>query len=283
MVSTGTHEGPPERARVVLAEADSSLASRLRLLLFRSDRYLVTIVPDGQQLLKEFAAREFDLLFVDPALPGCGDVGILRKLRDAGTLVNVPTIALLHTKRPPARIDAWHLGVVDCVVWPVSDEELLVRAASALRIGKTRETSRERASDLAGRLTCLAFAEVVSMISSQRRGGVLSLTMPRGKAKVLFHDGRIVHATFLGLSGHAAIFALMAEEHGTFEFHSVDIAVDELSRTVTWNPTALIMEGARLIDERRAASVLPAPVAPVAPIEPVAAEPEVPSTPTDHG
>ena len=31
----------------------------------------------------------------------------------------------------------------------------------------------------------------------------LSLTLPRGKAKVLFHDGRIVHATFLGLTGHA--------------------------------------------------------------------------------
>lgn len=277
MVSTGTNEGPPERARVVLADSDSSLASRLRLLLFRSDRYLVTIVPDGPQLLREFAAREFDLLLVDPALPGCGDVGILRKLRDAGTLVNVPTIALLHTKRAPARIDAWHLGVVDCVVWPVSDEELLVRAAAALRIGKTREVTRERASDLAGRLTCLAFAEVVSMISSQRRGGVLSLTMPRGKAKVLFHDGRIVHATFLGLSGHAAIFALMAEEHGTFEFHSVDIAVDEVSRTVTWNPTALIMEGARLIDERRAASVAPVRTDP----EP---EPEVPAAPaTDQG
>jgi DNA-binding response OmpR family regulator len=258
MLSPETKDAPPERARVMLADADSSLTSRLRLLLFRSDRYLVTIVNDGAQLLKEFAAREFDLLLVDPSLPGCGDVGILRKLREAGSLVNVPTIALFHTKRVPARVDAWHLGVVDCLVWPVSDEELLVRAASALRIGKTRE--------------------VVRMIASQRRGGVLSIATPRGRAKVLFHDGRIVHATFVGLSGHAAVFALMAVEHGTFEFHAVEIEIDEVSRTVTWNPTALIMEGARLIDEQRAGSLLPARVAP----EPEP-EPEDPVTPTDRG
>jgi DNA-binding response OmpR family regulator len=274
MVAPGINEAPPERARVVLADADSSLTSRLRLLLFRSDRYLVSIVNDGPQLLKEFAAREFDLLLVDPALPDRGEGGILRKLREAGTLVNVPTIALLHTKRVHPRIDAWHLGVVDCIVWPVSDEELLVRATSALRIGKTREVVRERASDLSGRLTCVAFAEVVSMIASQRRGGVLSISTPRGRAKVLFHDGRIVHATFLGFSGHAAVFALMAEEHGGFEFHSVDIAIEEVSRTVTWNPTALIMEGARLIDEQRAATLYPARAAP---------EPEEPTVPTDRG
>jgi len=278
MLSPGIMDTPPERARVVLADADSSLTSRLRLLLFRSDRYLVTIVNDGAQLMKEFAAREFDLLLVDPSLPGSGDAGILRKLREAGSLVNVPTIALFHTRRVPARIDVWHLGVVDCLVWPVSDEELLVRAASALRISKTREVVRERASDLSGRLTCVAFAEVVSMIASQRRGGVLSLATPRGRAKVLFHDGRIVHATFVGLAGHAAVFALMAEEHGTFEFHAVEIEMDEVSRTVTWNPTALIMEGARLIDERRAGSLLPARVAP----EPEP-EPEDPATPTDRG
>jgi DNA-binding response OmpR family regulator len=241
------------RARVLLADADAAFMRRLRLLLLESGRCLVTVASRWQRLIHELSAAEFDLLLVDPALPGCGDLGVLRKLRDAGPLGGVPKVCLLHTRRESARVDAWHLGALDAIVLPVSDVEMRARICAALERARATDAGRERPADLAGRLACVSFAELVSVIASQHRGGVLSLWTERGRGKVLFHGGRIVHATFLGLSGHAAVFALMAEERGIFSFDAVELAIDRVRRTVTWDPTALIIEGARLLDEQRAA------------------------------
>jgi DNA-binding response OmpR family regulator len=245
------------RARVLLADADSGRLRRLRLALVRSGRWIVTVAGNFDRAMQELVASEFDLLVVDPELPGGGEAGVLRRLREAGPAGGVPKVALLHDPAPTARIEAWRLGVVDCIELPVSDEELVVRLSAAIAHGRPRETGPARLGDLAGRLSCISFAEVVSVLSASRRGGTLSLWTGRGRGKVLFHDGRIVHAEFDRRSGHEAIFALMSEEHGTFDFQHVDLAVDRVHRTVTWDATTLILEGARLIDEKNREEVHP--------------------------
>src|SRR5262249_53152052 len=116
--------------------------------------------------------------------------------------------------------------------------------------GRPRESGVARPGDLSGRLSCVSFAEVVSVLAASRRGGTLTLWTGRGRGKVLFHDGAIVHADFDKQHGHEAIFGLMREARGTCDFRTVGLAVDRVRRTVTWDATALIMEGARLIDEQ---------------------------------
>src|SRR5262245_48152325 len=129
---------------------------------------------------------------------------------------------------------------------------------AAVALGRPHAAARAGRIDLSGRLACLSFTEVVGVLAASRRGGTLTLRTPRGRGEVLFHDGAIVHADFDRMSGHEAIFALMREEHGTFCFRNEGVAVERLHRTVTWGPTALLMEGARRIDEQLRAQAQPA-------------------------
>ena len=129
---------------------------------------------------------------------------------------------------------------------------------AAVALGRPRAAASTGRIDLSGRLSCLSFTEVVGVLAASRRGGTLSLRTARGRGDVLFHDGAIVDAEFDGRSGHEAIFALMREERGTFCFRNEGVAVERVHRTVTWGPTALLMEGARRIDEQLRAQAQPA-------------------------
>lgn len=239
------------RARMLLVGDDARRLRRLRLALVRSGRWSVTVASTFEGVMRELLAREVDLLLVDPELNGDGPLPILEWLRDVEPAAGVPRVALLHVRDASVRLDAWRLGVADVLELPLSVEELLVRLSAALAHGGRREAGAPRPGDFSGRLDCVSFSEVISLLAASRHGGTLSLWTGRGRGKVLFHDGAIVHARFDGNHGHDAIFALMREEHGTFDFRNVGLAVERVRRTVTWNASALILEGARLIDEQR--------------------------------
>ena len=239
------------RARVLLVGDDARRLRRLRLALVRSGRWIVSTAGTFEGVMRELLAREFDLLLVDPELNGDGPHSVLHQLRDAGPAAGVPRVALLSARDASVRLEAWQLGVVDVLELPLSVDELLVRLSAAVAHGRPREAGAARPGDFSGRLSCVSFAEVISVLAAARHGGTLRLSTGRGRGRVLFHDGAIVHAHFDRKRGHEAIFALMREEHGTFDFRNVALAVERVRRTVTWEATALLMEGARLIDEQR--------------------------------
>jgi CheY-like chemotaxis protein len=251
MASESPRKPALPRARVLIAGDDAARLRRLRHALVRSGRWSVAVAGTFEGVMRELLAREFDLLLVDPELTGDGPLSILGRLRDAGPAAGVPRVALLRVRDASVRLDAWKLGVVDVLEPPLSIDELLVRLSAALSHGRPREAAVQRPGDFSGRLSCVSFAEVISVLAASRRGGTLKVWTGRGRGRVLFHDGTIVHAHFDRKRGHEAIFALMREEHGTFDFRNVALAVERVRRTVTWKATALIIEGARLIDEQR--------------------------------
>lgn len=249
--SEGAGASGGARSRLLIASDDGGLLRRLRPLLVASERFVLAFATDRAELEQELAHQDFDAVLIDPGLPGCGPDGPLGLVAATPLSDTLVRIALLRTGRADLRLQAWRQGVADCIVWPVADEELIVRLQAAIARGRRTGVARPRKSDLSGDLACAAFTEVINLLSALGRDGVLAIQTERGRAKVLFHQGRIVHATFGDLTGHAVVFALMAEESGSFEFQSIAIELESLRRTVTWEPTALIIEGARLIDERR--------------------------------
>jgi hypothetical protein len=71
-----------------------------------------------------------------------------------------------------------------------------------------------------------------------------------GPIVVYFEGGDIVHATWGDVQGAEAIYALLSWESGAFETQADAPAP---ARTITLPWTALMMEGMRRVDERRAA------------------------------
>ena len=80
------------------------------------------------------------------------------------------------------------------------------------------------------------------------RSGRLDIAHPKGEVCIFFDKGRVVHADFAGQTGEAAIYALFADERGSFEFklgRSTPLA------SVTMSTENLLFEATRRLDETR--------------------------------
>src|SRR5690554_7919635 len=89
---------------------------------------------------------------------------------------------------------------------------------------------------MTGQLGLLSLVDLFQLLVSGNRSGRLLVAHPSGAANVWFAQGRINHAEFDGHSGKNAVFALLADERGTYEFldgeqaprTSINDAVQEL-------------------------------------------------------
>ena len=92
---------------------------------------------------------------------------------------------------------------------------------------------------------------VLVMLEMERKDGVLALNNADDQrvGRIFIRQGQIVHAKIdknPELGGKECIYEMMRWEKGRFAFSAMEVDMED---TVKASPTALLMEGARLIDE----------------------------------
>ncbi|HEX7038647.1 MAG TPA: DUF4388 domain-containing protein [Trueperaceae bacterium] len=101
---------------------------------------------------------------------------------------------------------------------------------------------------MTGTLGLFSLVDLFQLLASARRSGRLTIDHPRGRARVYFEKGAAVHADFAGLVGEEAVYALFADERGTFEFR---IGMPATEQTITTSTENLVLEAMRRLDEAR--------------------------------
>lgn len=99
---------------------------------------------------------------------------------------------------------------------------------------------------MTGTLGLFSLADLFQLLASSARSGRLTVDHPEGIARIFFEEGRAVHAEFGALSGEEAVYALFANEQGSFEFMLGVPAPRQSVRTRTEN---LVLEASRRVDE----------------------------------
>ncbi len=99
-----------------------------------------------------------------------------------------------------------------------------------------------------GTLGLFSLVDLFQLLSSAQRSGRLSVDHPRGRARVYFDKGTAVHADFAGLLGEEAVYALFADERGSFEFR---IGMPATGQTIQTSTENLVLEAVRRLDEAR--------------------------------
>lgn len=108
---------------------------------------------------------------------------------------------------------------------------------------------------MTGTLGLFSLVDLFQLLASSSRTGRLAVDHPNGKARVYFDKGRVVHAEFGNLLGEEAVYALFADERGSFEFQIGLPAPEESVSTSTEN---LMLEAIRRLDEGlRESSTIP--------------------------
>ncbi len=105
---------------------------------------------------------------------------------------------------------------------------------------------------LKGNLTDLDIADLIQL--NCQSGARAKLTAQYGDNEMInlyFDGGEVAHAEFGSIEGEEAVYELLSWEDGVFE---VEQEVAPPTRTINLPWSALIMEGMRRLDEKRAAS-----------------------------
>jgi CheY-like chemotaxis protein len=193
-----------------------------------------------------------DLVIAASRLRDGDGLELRRRVVKALRLARLPFVVLSSDQRPAAKVAAFAAGVDDYLVKPCDRAELAARVTSLIaRSRRDRAASRRRHASLAGDFETLPLPDLVAALEVGRHSFRIAVSTPRAEAELFVEAGRVVHARYANLCGVAAFAALLDEGRGRFELAPGGELAD-VERTIAISTTSLLLEAARMLDERRA-------------------------------
>lgn len=120
--------------KILIIEDEPKTGDYLRQGL-REAGFVVDLVSNGEDGLHHALEGEHDLVILDVMLPGMDGWQVLRNLRSHGRMI--PVLFLTARDQVEDRVKGLELGADDYLVKPFSFAELLARARTILRRGRS--------------------------------------------------------------------------------------------------------------------------------------------------
>ncbi len=111
-----------------------------------------------------------------------------------------------------------------------------------------KELTTELEKGLSGRLSTMAFADLVQTLHNGQKTGLLRVKSGDGEGEIYFVDGNVRHARTGAERGEEAFYRLMTWAEGNFTFETGGRRIEPVIFPAT---PALLMEGMRRQDERK--------------------------------
>jgi len=122
--------------------------------------------------------------------------------------------------------------------------KMLVDRAQAMALRSGNITS-----GMSGELDEINMVELLQLINSSQKTGIIELILDDAKATVLFRDGELIQVKYRNLVGKDALFALLAQKSGHFTY-TKGIPTKMNDQPPLGGFMGLIMEGVQWIDEQ---------------------------------
>ena len=120
---------------VVVADDDTITRSIINLKL-KSRGYNVITASDGTEALRVIEAESPDLVVLDAMMPGINGFELLRQIKATPKTSSTLVVMLTSRKLEQDIVGALNAGASDYLVKPFIPEELAVRIARLLPVGK---------------------------------------------------------------------------------------------------------------------------------------------------
>jgi DNA-binding response OmpR family regulator len=164
--------------RILIVENDPRIADLIGRQSLKPLGYQVTIVGDASSALKHALQTPPDLILANINLPGLSGKDLLAAFNSQN--IKSPVIVIAAKGQEHDAIQAFRLGAVDVLFWPLRDAEVVSIVERALRQTKEtrerqkldrqlKETNHELQKRLQDLTTVLATAKAVISITDQRQ------------------------------------------------------------------------------------------------------------------
>ena len=124
-----------------------------------------------------------------------------------------------------------------------------------LLVGRITTINKQRAEELSsgmvGQLADIPPVELLQMINSNQKTGVLKIEAGPNKGQLLFNEGELVYAVFNGKDGKEAFYAVLALKDGRFKFVQ-GLSPQDMQYKAIGGFMGMLMEGMKRLDDREA-------------------------------
>ncbi len=229
---------------------DDSDVRALVLESLRAAGYDARTAADGLDGLRSIVDDPPDLILTDVLMPGLSGIELCILLKASPRTAHIPVMFLSCVDDVVSGFD---VGADDYLVKPFRQSELLARVRAVFRRTESIPPALA-AGGLRGNLTELSLPEILQTLHIARASGCLTVVDIAGidVVRIWLDAGESVAAQLEGpqpLSGEKAIFRALEWADGVFSFDSAERA---RSRTLHSSLRTLLLEAARLTDERKA-------------------------------
>ncbi|MCS6914928.1 MAG: response regulator [Myxococcales bacterium] len=257
-------------AQILIVDDDPWIVRMVTTVLEKRG-HVIHAASDGEEGLQKALKLHPDLVITDVMMPKMDGWTLVRTLRSRAELALTPVIFLTALGGDEERIRGFRLGADDYLPKPFRFEELDLRVANALKKRRALEQQAQtlstaepqhtagaapgRPTGIHGTLDQLGLSSLLAMIDMERKSGILVLTRGRAVGRIFCRQGRVLSARLEGegpflRKGPEVIYQMLTWTDGRFDFMAVEVEMEDEIRTQTMH---LLMEGARRIDEARAA------------------------------
>jgi two-component system, OmpR family, response regulator len=271
-------------ARVLVVD-DDPWTQRMVSAVLAQAGHLVDLASDGWEALIRAGRRRPDVVITELTLPTTDGWSLAEALRGrpGADGVRFVFLASLRSERTPGpsfrpatdhllfkpfRLEQVETAVNSAVVamgpaaifTSVGAEPAVTRRETPAHGGPvlagpprppaTAATTGALRSVLTGSLDEFALSSVLIVLELERKTGVVFLNADRGIGRAFVRQGRVLRAEIDGgaaQAGSLAIFEMLGWSHGRFEFQAGEVSGDDEIGSST---SFLLLEGARLQDER---------------------------------
>jgi len=236
-------------------EKDFLETIRALFMAWSNDTWQIECATSADQALEILKTRPFDLIVVDVNMPVLDGVQFLRVLtRRHPDLKKAALTGFATEERRSACLAS---GAELFIEKPRSADGL----KSIFAMLDELVTWKPHAG-FQGMLRRVGLQDVIQMECLGRNSSVLEIKDRQIAGKIYIEDGRIIHAAAGEATGESAFHKLLSLEGGAFQLHPFEAPP---AHTIEGQWEFLLMEAARVRDEKAAQSPAPAPVAEPAP------------------
>jgi DNA-binding response OmpR family regulator len=109
----------------------------------RKQGYEVGCAADGEEALRELAARPYDLVLLDILMPGMDGFTVLERMRDSGDLSRIPVVVVSAMDDLSSVVRCIEMGAADHLPKPFEPVILKARVAACLEKKRLRDAEVE--------------------------------------------------------------------------------------------------------------------------------------------
>jgi DNA-binding response OmpR family regulator len=219
-----------KKVQILLAEDEEHMGELLREYLVLKN-YLVDWYVNGEQVLKYFSAKKYDLCLLDVMMPKKDGFTTAKEIRQKNA--HIPIIFLTAKSMHEDILDGFASGADDYITKPFSLEELLLRIEAILR--RTKSGQVELSPEKSFRIGSLLFDFDKQTLANDDKTVNISLTNKEAELLRLLciHKNKVLDRNFA--------LSMVWKEENYFNARSMDVYISKLRKYISADPSVSII------------------------------------------